>query len=376
MSQKKKICIFAENAYPLISGKSAYFGGAEVQITLLAKELAKRSYDVSVITFGKTSKFHDLWAGVKVYNPFDNRLGGYTYILPHHIYKLTKILNKINADIYIKKGVSPLTGLVAFLARLQKKKFFFIASSNKDMDTFVNKTTFFNIPFIFFRFGIKNCSMVICQTKDQQHLLQQNIGKKGVVINNLYIPPEIEDVNRYLHSLKILWVGRLLENEKRPELFFDLAKQMLDYRFRMIVISYKSDPKYYNDLKKIAKTIDNLEFLENVPYKEMNKYYREASMLVSTSLFEGYPNTFLEAWGNSIPVVSIGVDPDEIICRNKLGVHVENYTDLVKNINILLKNDSLRKEMGMQGRKYVEKYHNIDRIVDEYEKLFNEIPFV
>ena len=130
--------------------------------------------------------------------------------------------------------------------------------------------------------------------------------------------------------------------------------------------------KVYNDIKNKAKMIKNLDFIDYVPHKEINKYYKKSSMLVSTSISEGFPNTFLEAWGNSIPVVSIGFDPDEIICNRGLGVHVENFEDLVKNVDMLIKNDSLRMKMGMQGRKYVEEEHNINKIVNVYEKLFKE----
>ena len=46
-----KICIISEYAYSLGTTKSGTPGGAELQMTLLAKELVKRSYDVSFIVF-------------------------------------------------------------------------------------------------------------------------------------------------------------------------------------------------------------------------------------------------------------------------------------------------------------------------------------
>lgn len=371
MPEKKKICILAEDAYALITDKRNYFGGAEVQMSLLAKELTKRLYDVSFITFEKTSKFYEVSEGVKVYNAFYNRFGGYSYILPQNIYKLIKILHKIDADIYIKKGHTPLTGVVSFLAKLQKKKFFFITSSEKDIDKYLDISSFFNLTNIFFRFGVKYCTRVVCQTNHQKHLLQQNIGKNGVVIKSLYSPLKIEDINRDPQSLKILWVGRLTK-EKRPELFLNLAKKMPDYKFRIIITSSKSNQKYYNKIKKTVEKIDNLDFIENVPNKEINRYYRESSMLVSTSISEGFPNTFLEAWGNAIPVVSLGFDPDEIICKYELGFHSMTFDDLVKHTSQLLKNETLRNNIGIKARNYVFSEHNVNKIINEYERLWTE----
>ena len=372
MSEKKKICLFAEDAYALITDKRDYFGGAEVQMSLLAKELTKRLYDVSFITFQKSSKNYEVYEGVKVYNAFHNRFGGYSYLLPQNIFKLITILHKINGDIYLKKGHTPLTGVVAFLAKLQKKKFFFITSSDKDTSTNLNISSFLNLKNIFFRFGVKNCSRVVCQTIHQKRLLKKNIGKDGIVIKNIYSPIKIENINETPQRLKILWVGRLIK-EKRPELFLDLAKKMPDYQFRMIITSFRSNKDYYNNMKKIAEKSENIDIIENVPNQEMYRYYLESSILVSTSISEGFPNTFLEAWGNSIPVVSLGFDPDEIICKYELGFHSKNFNDLVNDIRQLLENEFLRRKIGIKAKNYVLREHNVNNIIDEYERLINNM---
>jgi glycosyltransferase involved in cell wall biosynthesis len=371
MSEKKKICVLAEDAYALITDKRDYFGGAEVQMSLLAKELTKRLYDVSFITFQKTSKFYEVSEGVKIYNAFNNRLGGYSYILPQNIFKLLKILHKIDGDIYLKKGHTPLTGVVAFLSKLQKKKFFFVASSDKDMDTNLSISSFVNLKNIFFRFGVKNCSRVVCQTIHQKHLLQKSIGRDGIVIKNIYSPIKMEIINRNPQRRKILWVGRLTK-EKRPELFFDLAKKIPDYKFRMIITSLRSNKDYYKKIKEIAEKLDNLEIIENVPNKEISRYYMESLVFISTSISEGFPNTFLESWGNAIPVVSLGFDPDEIICKYELGFHSKTFNDLVNDTHRLLENEILRQEMGIKAKNYVLREHNVSKIINEYERLIND----
>ena len=131
MSREFKVCILSEFGHPFISGKGTYVGGSELQMSILAKELVKRSYDVSFVTFGKPSSLCEVIEGVKIYKPFNNRFGGYSYLLPQNMYKLIKILNKIDADIYIKKGHTPLTGLVAFVAKLQNKAFVFVVSCDR-----------------------------------------------------------------------------------------------------------------------------------------------------------------------------------------------------------------------------------------------------
>ena len=76
MSKNIKICILSEYAYPLISGQYTYIGGAELQMILLAKELIKRSYDVSFVTFIKSNDSHEIIGDIKVYNPFNINFKG------------------------------------------------------------------------------------------------------------------------------------------------------------------------------------------------------------------------------------------------------------------------------------------------------------
>ena len=86
MSRNLKICILSELAYTLLAGQGIG-GGAELQMTILAKELVNRSYGVSFVTFEKSSRSCELIDGVKVYNPFNNQNSGYTYLYPKNIYK-------------------------------------------------------------------------------------------------------------------------------------------------------------------------------------------------------------------------------------------------------------------------------------------------
>ena len=163
-----------------------------------------------------------------------------------------------------------------------------------------------------------------------------------------------------------------MTKEKRPELFFDLAKKIPDYKFRMIITSLRSNKDYYKKIKEIAEKLDNLEIIENVPNKEISRYYMESLVFISTSISEGFPNTFLESWGNAIPVVSLGFDPDEIICKYELGFHSKTFNDLVNDTHRLLENEILRQEMGIKAKNYVLREHNVSKIINEYERLIND----
>ncbi len=371
-----KICILSEYAYSIYTNENAA-GGAELQMTILAKELVNRSHDVSLITFGKTKNSFQLINGVKVYHPFYLHGKGYVYFYPKNFYKLFKILNKIDADIYIQRATTPLTGLAAFFTKLKNKIFVYSVSSNACVSNNLSIKGINDLKKLIYKFGVKNSDSIICQTENQKDLLKKTIGKNGVIIKNIYIPipPKLESNTKNTSILKVLWVGRAIK-EKRPELFLKLAKNLPNIDFCMITSlgDYsESAIKYYNNIKEAASKINNLDFKGFVPYKEINKYYAESSLVVNTSYVEGFPNTFLEAWGNYNPIVTLDFDPDEIICKYKLGLHSRTFEQLIEDIKTLLKNDELRKEMGNNSREYVEKEHNLNNIINEYELLIKNL---
>ncbi len=370
MTQNIKICILSELAYPFLIGRGG--GGAELQMIILAKELIKRSYDVSFVTFEKTIKSYELIDGIKIYNPFNNRNSGNTYLYPQNIYKLFKILNKIDADIYIQRTTSPLTGFIGFFTRLNNKIFLYSVSSDSDITNNLLFKSVKDLKNVFFRFGVKHCSVVICQTTHQMNLLKQVFKKEMKVIKNFYPFPKIEQNKKATSKIKILWVGGI-RREKRPDLFLTLAKVFPDLKFLMIGGPSSGDPEYYQEIKESAIKITNLEFKGFVPHDEIGKYYAESTLLINTSSTEGFPNTFLEAWINCIPVVSISSDPDEIICNNNLGLHSKTFDQMIEDIKTLLKNKKLRMEIGINSRTYVEENHNINKLVKEYERVINNL---
>jgi len=371
-----KICILSEYAHSFVTGKNTKAGGAEIQMTLLAKELAKRSHDVSFVAFGKKENTLEVIDGVKVYISFDNQHSGYTYLYPQNIYKLFKLLYKIDADIYIQMATTPLTGVIAFFSKLKNKVFLYLAASDGDVSSTLLIKSIKDLKKLFYRFGVKYCDCVICQSSHQKSLLKRTIKRDGKVIKSLYTPSKIKYDENIASKLKILWVGRLIK-EKRPELFLKLAKNLPGYKFHMIGNLYDpSDPysvSYYHKIKEVASGINNLDFIGFVPHNKIDKYYAESSLFINTSPSEGFPNTFLEAWGNYIPIVTLGFDPDEIICRHRLGFHSKTFNQMVEDIKTLLKNEKLRKEMGMNSWRYVRKEHDIKKILKEFERVIDQL---
>jgi glycosyltransferase involved in cell wall biosynthesis len=201
-------------------------------------------------------------------------------------------------------------------------------------------------------------------------MLKKRYNKNGKIIKS-HLEIKTVDLDKKSDIPLVLWIGSMAE-VKQPWLFIELAKMMPSVKFQMIG-GYQGDPALYNEMKRKAEELKNFEFLGVVPFEEIDYYYNKAWVLVNTSMFEGFPNAFLQAWMNYMPVLSINANPDEVITNYKLGFYSRNLEQLKEDLSTLLDDDELIKEMGINGRKYVEKNHDIKNILPEYIELFNLI---
>ena len=76
---------------------------------------------------------------------------------------------------------------------------------------------------------------------------------------------------------------------------------------------------------------------------------------------------------NEVPVVSLYVDPDDVIKNNGLGFHSGSFEKLVKDVKYLIENPHECRRMGKRARQYVESYHDIEKNIREYEKIFESL---
>jgi glycosyltransferase involved in cell wall biosynthesis len=353
------VCFVCPKAYPLFNPAcQATFGGAEVDLYLLATELVKDpAFKVSFITadYGQPQQeTRDSITVLKSLTFRENSLSG--------AWKIWQAMSCADADVYVLKTISPGVPLAAAFCKWKKKVFIYRTASTLECDgNWVRGKRLLGKAFAW---GLRKADAVITQnTQDQKNLLDTLNISSVVVSNGLPILPSDSTKKE-----SILWVGRS-DTVKSPRRFIELARQFPSENFTMICPLATGDREYEN-LKKEANAVRNLKFFGKVAFGEINDYFQKAKILVNTSDSEGFPNTFNQAGAAGTAILSYAVNPDEFLTRYSCGLSCSAEMEKLKaGLAFLLENNRYI-EIGQNCRKYVEAKHDISTIIGEYKAIF------
>lgn len=373
----KKICFVTSNTYEILTGKEVKrIVGPDVHQVLLAKEIIKHNLKVSIITQAEGGEPVEYIDGVEIIKINKDK---YRFKILNIIIKIVGIwkgMRKANANIYFHAG--GMSGVVSPLCMLMGKKYIYeIASdalTNREVITEKNKEynqSIISLGSIGNLIDIKLADAIIVQNEFQKKMLKKNFGRGGFLIK-MSFPLSERGRTKKANPPVVLWVGSMAD-VKQPELFLKLAKAIPEYTFQMIGGHNSKNQDVYDRIRTSSQKINNFEYLGVIPFYKINEYFNRASILVNTSMFEGFPNVFIQAWMNYVPVVSLNVDPDGIISKYKLGFHSSKFDKMIQDVQTLIKDEQLLQQMSNNGRYYVENNHDINCVVEKYLEVFRSL---
>jgi len=355
---QKKICVVMSTHWSWI------LGGAEYQVSLIMDHLvADKKSDITFITRNVDSSFSpDGYTIKKIKKGYFSQ-----YSKAFDAISLLSALEEVQPDIIYQRAGSAYTGICAWYA--QKKNIPMVWHISHDMDVnpkIGTKKNVFNwIEKRFIEYGIRHSSTIIAQTNEQERLLEKNYKiKTSHIIRNFHPIPN-KPTNK-ADKIKIVWVANF-KPMKQPELFVRLAKELENIINAQFIMVGKNDnqPRYI-ELIKTINNIKSLHYLGSKSQEQVNNIFSESHLLINTSKLEGFSNTFIQAWMREVPVITITVDPDEVIKKNEIGVCAGSYKKLKDSVVDLVCSPERIIQMGKQGKHYAYSNHsmkNIDQIL-------------
>ncbi len=356
----KKRSVFVGGIYPNARG------GSEYQAHLLARSLAEyhdvfyiwranktpsvaspsieplRSYEV------RRKRCLSLFLGRACICDYRQILGAMRRIRPDYIYQ---------------RGASAYTGICASYARRYGCKLIWHIASQQDVVpvwfSAIRTAAGDYIDKKCAEYGIRHADCIIGQANYQDNLLYKHYGRHcHAIIGNVHpLPQEPLDKG---NCVSVVWVANIKPN-KQPEYFVDLARRLSGIeRVRFVMVGRPADGPYQRQLASRMQGLKKLEYVGEQPIDEVNRIIAKSHILVNTSKYEGFPNTFVQAWLRRVPVVSMNIDPDGVLGIHKLGFHSGTFDDLVRDTKRLVEDADLRRRMGMAAEVYAIANHSID----------------
>lgn len=369
MSTSRRICFLSHKAYGVLADvDTGHAGGIERQHALLARRLAGRGHDVSMVTWDVGQDDGTVVDGVRVHKMCRATDGVRFVRFVHPRWtSQNRALAAADADVYVYSYGDLGLGQLAWWCRRHRRKCVFSVASDPDCDPQLPALDHWRERFLY-RYGLRRADRILVQTERQQAALRDGWGLASTVVpmpsegiagfdNG---PPFLRDEEQP----RVAWVGRF-SPEKRLEWLLDIADTCPAIAFD-VVGGPNAPSSYATGLIERARGIANVTLHGRVSDERLAEIYRGASLLCCTSVFEGFPNAFLEAWSLGIPLVSTH-DPDGMVARHGLGVIGDDVASLSAGVQTLLGSRERFAGVSQSVRHYYLENHRVEAVLSRVE---------
>jgi glycosyltransferase involved in cell wall biosynthesis len=348
------VCFVGMANLPALAPEFAHLGigGAELQQTLVAKALVQRGIKVSMVLGDYGQAERATWNGITTLKAYRQNAGIPVLRFFHPRWsKVWAALRRADADVYYVSCAGVLVWQVALFAKLARRKTVFRIASDSDCDPSTLLVPTWRDRLLY-RYALPAIDIVLAQTERQRELLRRNFKRDSRIVAPIAEfgtrrPPFQE------RTIDVLWVGNF-RALKRAELLLTLAENLPNLRFHMVGGVLAMEPRYFESMKEKAEALSNVQFHGSVLYEKVGELFERARVFVNTSETEGFPNTFLQAWGRGTPVVTF-LDPGGVIAREGLGRAVANLAAMQEAVAALATDPALWDAASARCRRYMDR---------------------
>lgn len=338
-------------------------GGAEKVLTMLVNYLVTVGFDVYVLVFSKKEPFYDLHPSVKIKKIVHELKSKSIFSKVIFVFKRINLLRDefrlIDPDVVVSflTEMNIYSTIAAILAH-QK----IILSEHTNFKRHENKIIG-KIRRIVYPYANSVVVLTNYDKKKYKFLKSVHVIKNPLVLINKHSNIEREKI--------ILGVGRLV-HVKGFDMLIKAFSMLKTNEWKLIILG---EGPARTDLEKLIRKL-NLEnrIIMSGTTKDVEMYYKKASIFVLSSRTEGFPGVLCEAMGYGCPSIAYDclTGPRDIIDNNKNGLLVEanNVEKLSCEINDLMFNMKKRKYLSYNAMD-ITKELDINKIGAAWIKILN-----
>lgn len=335
---------------------------------------------VNIINHLSPSEFRHIVVCLTTQNQFSNRLkGGNVEIvaldlkpgpLYRHYGKILKLLKTLKADIVHTRNLTSIEiqGL-AFLAGVPYRIHSEHGRGLSDLKGDNIKHQFLRkimSPFI---------HQYVSLSKEIKQYLIQKVSIKSEKIKQIYNGVNLEVFSPSVQThdkIKVITVGRM-EAVKDPLTTLEAIANLIP-RFANIELTVVGGGSMIPAIEAAAQKrgIQN-QVVCLGERDDISSLLTSSDIFVQSSLVEGISNTILEAMASGLPVVATDVGGNsELVEERVTGLLVppQDVEQLKKALQYYCEDKARRREHGLNGRLRVERHFSLNKMIEQYDKLY------
>jgi glycosyltransferase involved in cell wall biosynthesis len=371
-----RVCLVGHSAGGLLDAAA---GGSERQTALLARELAARGHDVSLVTTMLTGGGRTV-DGVRIVPAWDPHRGlrfvrAATYRYP----RLYGVLRAQSADVYYSRGAGFYTPFVIRAARDQGARSVLALASDRDLYA-SSRSALFAVggsrlsPLVawlahaaYRHWALPAATCVAVQNREQATACEA-FGLRNVILPNILVPPP-DDLAAIVPDRDVVWAGNVLEGRRSKGLdeVARLARLLPDVGF---TVAGMLEGESHQATIELLRSLANVRLTGSLAHVETQRAIAGHRLVINTSPSEGFSNVMLEGWALGKPSVTLAVNPSGLLTGDRLGVCAGGDLEaMAAAVAALLAEPEVRAAMGDRGREYVRETHAPARVCAAFEQL-------
>lgn len=356
----KKICF--------LIGSLDSSGGTERVTTLIANELSKKGYNISIVSLvdGK-DPFFTLESDIQTYSLYSKKVS-FKKNFMSVIWKIRKFVKSNNINTFIVVDSISCVFTVPALFGLSNKHICW-EHFNYKVDLGIS----------FRRVGRKlaarYCDSVVTLTeRDKGYWIQGTQHKSQITAIANPCPFPEQNYNKRDDKKTVLAVGRLTYQKGFDlllESWIKVNKAMPDWKLK--IIGEGEDRAKLTEFIRKHQLTESVELAGNT--NNISEYYKEAEIFCLSSRFEGFPMVLLETLAFGLPAVSFDCDtgPAEVLRdTGAILVPANDVNNLAISLIELMNNEEQRKMISDKSKEKARVYQP-ENIISQWVDLIESL---